>query len=88
MLIFLFLLWLFLVNWNLAIKNSTVIENADRERFPSTKSLNIYDLGFYKNFCAVFGKNPLVWFLPFGANSDGEGIIYETIYKPNLFKSQ
>lgn len=86
--LFLFLLWLFLVNWNLAIKNSTVIENADRERFPSTKSLNIYDLGFYKNFCAVFGKNPLVWFLPFGANYDGEGIIYETIYKPNLFKSQ
>ena len=84
--LFLFLLWLSISNWSLAFKNITVIENADRERFPSTKSLNIYDLGFYKNFCSVFGKNPLVWFLPFGANYDGEGYIYETIYKPNLFK--
>lgn len=79
-----FLLWLFLVNWKLALKNATVIENADKERFPSTKSVNIYDLGTYNNFCAVFGENPLVWFLPFGANTKGSGLVYPTIYKPNL----
>lgn len=76
-----FLSWLILVNWRLAFANLTVIENSDRERFPSTKALNIYDLGCYRNFCSVFGDNPLVWFLPFGANTKGEGIVYDNIYK-------
>jgi hypothetical protein len=82
--LFAFLLWLFIVNWKLVFKNATVIENADKERFPSTKSVNIYDLGCYANFCAVFGENPLVWFMPFGANYSGEGLVYPTIYKPSL----
>jgi hypothetical protein len=73
-----FLLWLFLVNWRLVLTGQTVIENADRERFPSTKSINIYDLGKLKNFKVVFGNNPLVWFLPFFPNYTGEGLIYET----------
>ncbi|KAN0006971.1 hypothetical protein ACTFIU_005164 [Dictyostelium citrinum] len=25
---------------------------------------NIYNIGYKKNFCQVFGKNPLTWFLP------------------------
>jgi len=73
-----FLLWLFLVNWKLVLRGQTVIENADRERFPSTKSVNIYDLGAYRNFKIVFGNNPLVWFLPFFPNYEGNGIVYET----------
>jgi len=81
-----FLFWLFIVNWKLVLKNATVIENADKERFPSTKSVNIYDLGIYKNFCNVFGDNPLVWFMPFGANYKGKGLVYETIYKPDIFQ--
>lgn len=81
-----FLTWLILVNWKLALSNLTVIENSDKERFPSTKSLNIYDLGKYRNFCSVFGDNPLVWFLPFGAPTKGEGYVYENIYKVRVEK--
>lgn len=81
-----FLAWLIIVNWKLALSNLTVIENSDKERFPSTKSLNIYDLGKYRNFCSVFGENPLVWFLPFGAPTKGEGLVYENIYKVRVEK--
>jgi hypothetical protein len=62
------------------LTGQTVIENSDRERFPLNKSINIYDLGFLKNFTTVFGTNPLVWFLPISPNYKGEGIYFETIY--------
>ncbi|KAM9989168.1 hypothetical protein ACTFIY_005209 [Dictyostelium cf. discoideum] len=29
---------------------------------------NIFNIGFKKNFCQVFGKNPLTWFLPIAIN--------------------
>jgi hypothetical protein len=76
--LFSFLLWLFIVNWGLVFNNLSVIEQADRERFPSSKAINIYDMGCYKNFTSVFGTNPLVWFMPFFANYKGEGVIFET----------
>ena len=75
--LFAFLFWLFYVNWKLTFLGQTVIENADRERFPSTRSVNIYDLGPFKNFKIVFGNNPLFWFIPFFPNLYGEGIIFE-----------
>lgn len=75
-----FLLWLMLINWKLALTGQTVIENSDRERYPLNKTVNVYDLGYYKNFVAVFGNNPLLWFLPFGANYEGNGIVFENIY--------
>jgi len=75
-----FVLWMTLINWTLMINGSTVIENSDRERFPLNKNINIYDLGYFKNFLVVFGKNPFFWFLPFCANTKGEGVIYNTIY--------
>ena len=62
----------------------TVIENSERKRFPSTKSVNIYDMGAYRNFTNVFGKNPLVWWLPFFNNTDGNGYVFET--NTNNFK--
>jgi hypothetical protein len=73
-----FLLWLFIVNWKLVLAGQTIIENADRVRFPGN-SVNIYDLGAYRNFCTVFGKNPLVWFIPFFPNLESGGIFYETL---------
>ena len=72
-----FLLWLFLVNWNLVLSGETVIEHSDRERFPSAKNENVYNLGAYRNFTTVFGRNPLVWFIPFFPNYAGKGIVYE-----------
>lgn len=75
-----FLLWLFLVNWKLVLNGQTVIENADRERFPSTKAINIYDVGAYNNFCNVFGENAIVWFIPFFPNYRGSGLVFDTIY--------
>ncbi len=76
-----FVIWLIIVNWKLAFQNMTVIESSDKERFPASKSINIYNLGVYKNFCSVFGSNPLIWFLPILPHHKGMGIVYETIYK-------
>jgi hypothetical protein len=73
-----FLIWLFWHNWALMFSGQSVIENSDRERFPSKDWENMYDLGYYKNFTAVFGTNPFVWFLPFFSNYEGEGIFFET----------
>lgn len=75
--LFSFILWLFYANWSLIFTGQTVIENSDRQRFPS-KNGNIYDLGYYRNFTTVFGTNPLVWFLPFFPNNTGQGVVYET----------
>lgn len=79
--LFCFVTWLILVNWRLAFNNLTIIENADKEKFPSSKTLNIYDLGLYRNFCNVFGNNPLFWFMPWGANTEGSGLVFDNIYK-------
>lgn len=74
----LFLFWLFLVNCGLVFTGQTIIEQSDRERFPS-KAFNIYDMGWKRNFTNVFGTNPLFWFLPFAANYKGKGFVFETI---------
>jgi hypothetical protein len=72
-----FLFWLLIVNCGLLFSGQTIIEQADRERFPS-KAHNIYDMGWYRNFTNVFGTNPLVWFIPFFHNNHGKGFIFET----------
>ena len=73
-----FLIWLFYVNCGLIFSNQTIIEQSDRERFPSTKGVNIYDMGKYRNFTNVFGRNPLVWFIPFFPNLNGDGFVFES----------
>ena len=73
-----FLFWLLNANAKLVFSGMTIIEQSDRERFPSTKSVNIYDLGWYRNFKTVFGENFLTWFLPFNGNYNGLGIVFET----------
>ena len=55
----------------------TVIENADRERFPSAKFKNNYDLGYYRNFKNVFGDNFFIWFLPILPYDKYKGIYFE-----------
>ena len=75
-----FLIWLAFLNWKLVFQNYTIIENADKDRYPSSKSINIYDIGWYKNIKSVFGDNPLTWLSPFSANYNGEGIVFKTIY--------
>jgi len=76
--LFVFLFWLFVSNWKLVFSGQTIIEQSDRDRFPSSKTLNVYDLGSYRNFKAVFGENFLTWFLPIYPNYKGLGIIFET----------
>lgn len=73
-----FLLWLCYINWTNLFKGMTVIENSERQRFPSSKTKNIYDMGPYRNFTNVFGRNPLVWFIPFFHNRNGNGYVFET----------
>jgi hypothetical protein len=76
-----FLLWLFVVNWGLIVNGETIIEQADRERFPASKGVNVYDLGAYQNFKTVFGENILLWFVPFYINDTGKGMVYEKARK-------
>ena len=76
--LFAFLIWLCMINWKNLFLGQTVIENSERQRFPSTKSVNIYDMGPYRNFTNVFGRNPLLWFIPFCPNTSGNGYIFET----------
>jgi len=73
-----FLFWLLFSNIKLVFNGQTIIEQSDRERFPSSKSVNIYDLGTYRNFKTVFGENCLFWLFPIYANYNGLGIIFET----------
>jgi hypothetical protein len=75
--LFIFLVWLFYINWTLMFQGLTVIENADRERFPSAKFNNPYDFGYYKNFVTVFGTSPLIWFLPIKHEDIYEGIYFK-----------
>lgn len=79
--LFSFLTWLFWVNWTLMFQGLTVIENADRERFPNARFTNQYDLGLYKNFVSVFGESPLIWFLPIMPDDKYKGIYFEKINK-------
>lgn len=73
-----FLLWLLLMNSKLIYRGETVIEQSDRERFPSSKAINVYDIGFWRNIKTIFGNNPTIWLLPFFPNYNGKGLIYET----------
>ena len=75
--LFSFLIWLLVVNWMLMFEGLTVIENADRERFPSAKFNNNFDLGWYRNFKSVFGDNCFIWFLPIMPNDKYKGLYFE-----------
>jgi hypothetical protein len=73
-----FLSWLLYVNAKLVYNGETIIEQSDRERFPSTKNFNIYDMGWKRNFTNLFGDRWYVWLLPGFPNLKGEGMFYET----------
>ena len=78
-----FSFWLFFYNWNLVFSNLSLIEKCDRDKFISCKKswINEYDQGCYNNFKAVFGNNPLIWFLPIYANYEGEGIAFKKNFR-------
>ena len=78
-----FLMWLLYVNTKLVLNGESIIEQSDRERFPSTKSFNVYDMGWRRNFTNVFGDRWYKWFIPGFANLKGNGMIYET--KKNFY---
>ena len=72
-----FCLWLLTVNCNLLFSGLTIIEQAEKDKL-QVKSNNIYDMGWKRNFTNVFGTSPLVWFTPFFANYNGQGLVYES----------
>jgi hypothetical protein len=78
-----FLMWLLWVNTKLVLNGETIIEQSDRERFPSSKSFNVYDMGKKRNFTNIFGNNWWTWFIPAFANLKGNGLLFET--KKNFF---
>ena len=52
----------------------TTIEYCEKKRpeFQNQSAVQMYSRGFYGNFCAVFGSNPLCWLLPVsGGRGDG-----------------
>ena len=71
-----FAFYLVIVNYSLAMKNMTVIEKAEYERFINgnnglnkegtiiNKSKHRYDNGFMENMKGIFGENKLMWFIP------------------------
>jgi len=69
---------LFVTNFVLIINNQTIIEQSDKERFPSKLAINQYDMGWKRNIESVFGANPFIWLIPCCANNVGEGLIFET----------
>jgi hypothetical protein len=72
-----FVLWLFTYNVPLVFENQSLIEKCDKEKFPPTVyGENEYNMGKYKNFISVFGHNPILWFLPLNANSEGDGLVF------------
>jgi hypothetical protein len=72
-----FCLWLFTVNCSLLFSGQTIIEQAEKEKL-QIRSNNLYDMGWKRNFTNVFGTSPLVWFTPFFANYNGQGLVYES----------
>lgn len=81
--LFAFLSWLLYVNTGLLLYNETIIEKADREKFPTSKSKNVYDLGMWENFKTIFGGNPLLWLLPIGANYKYNGLAFDKVETKN-----
>jgi len=53
----------------LVLKGKSTIEQCDKK-----KKIPNYDRGIRKNFLTVFGKNPLLWFLPVKVHDDEEGV--------------
>jgi hypothetical protein len=56
----------------LAMQNITTLES-----FSKTNQYNPYDMGQFKNWSSVFGKNPLFWFVPVYTHI-GNGYEFET----------
>ena len=77
------LIWLLIVNIKLVLNGETIIEQSDRVRFPSTKSFNIYDMGWKRNFTNVFGDRWYLWLIPGFPNVKASGMCFET--KKNFY---
>ncbi|KAI8970051.1 hypothetical protein BDF20DRAFT_101637 [Mycotypha africana] len=52
----------------------------------SVLGYNIYDQGFYKNWCAVMGLNPLFWFVPLRNSESRRGFDKLYPYSENFEK--
>jgi hypothetical protein len=56
----------------------STIEQREKITKLTNTSLFPFDIGFYSNWCAVFGNNPIFWFLPLNSNYSGYGVLYES----------
>lgn len=54
----------------LILKNCTTIEHSD----PSRDEIAQYNRGYNRNWRAVFGSKPLLWFAPVNPGREGDGI--------------
>ncbi|KAJ6228402.1 palmitoyltransferase [Anaeramoeba flamelloides] len=75
-----FLLRTLIIHIQLISKNTTWLESQqinDRKKKGQIKE-NIYDLGCYKNYKQVLGKDLIFWFFPINIGLDNDGFVYET----------
>lgn len=66
------------INIYFLIYNMTTIESKKNE---AHDYINVYDLGFKRNFLQVFGSTWLLWFIPV-SSSIGDGFSYHKIIDP------
>lgn len=73
----------FFFHLSLTSNQYTTIEYREkRSRTDLFKKKSPYDLGTFKNFQAVLGKNPMTWCVPFNRNLEGDGLFFEV--RPEL----
>lgn len=85
--LFAFIAFLFWTNGRNVVYNITTIERSDQMRFGNSISngykkkrsdiIYKYNKEIYSNLVDVFGRNPLIWFLPIYSDLKGEGIIFD-----------
>lgn len=59
----------------LILRNCTTIEHSD----PSRDNISQYNRGALRNWRAVFGTKPLLWFVPVLVGREGDGIRWRNV---------
>lgn len=68
----------FCFHMKLMLHQYTTIEYCEKknEDEGAFHSMQPYNRGFCKNFRTVLGHNPLLWFVPFYPNYEGDGLVF------------
>jgi palmitoyltransferase ZDHHC2/15/20 len=59
----------------LAVRNRTTVEHSD----PTRDDLSRYNRGPMRNWCAIFGTRPALWFVPVSLGCEGDGVRWRSV---------